>query len=64
MPDLKPRDNPLWTDATLSLQAKGSRERAPDARLREAIQDQPETLDRFVAVAPRNAERREDSNDV
>jgi hypothetical protein len=36
-----------------SLRANGSRERAPDDRLREAIQRRQE-LDCFVARAPRN----------
>src|SRR5262249_15574049 len=39
-----------------SLRANGSRERAPDDRLREAIQNciREEGLDCFVATAPRN----------
>src|SRR5581483_4849457 len=37
-----------------SLRANGSRERAPDDRLCEAIQRAEESLDCFVASAPRN----------
>jgi hypothetical protein len=37
-----------------SLRANGSRERAPDDRLREAIQRHKRSLDYFVASAPRN----------
>ena len=37
-----------------SLRATGSRERAPDDRLREAIQGRKRELDCFVARAPRN----------
>ena len=39
---------------TLSLRANGSRECAPDDRLREAIQSPEYRLDCFVASAPRN----------
>jgi hypothetical protein len=46
---------------TPSLRANGSRERAPDDRLREAIQHCiiEKELDCFVACAPRNDERDE-----
>jgi hypothetical protein len=37
-----------------SLRANGSRECAPDDRLREAIQSHKRRLDCFVASAPRN----------
>jgi hypothetical protein len=37
-----------------SLRANGSRECAPDDRLREAIQNLQQLLDCFVAFAPRN----------
>ena len=37
-----------------SLRANGSRECEPDDRLREAIQSSTETMDCFVADAPRN----------
>jgi hypothetical protein len=41
-----------------SLRANGSRECAPDDRLREAIQSEPQKLlDCFVASAPRNDDR-------
>jgi len=42
-----------------SLRANGSRERAPDDRLREAIQIPSwlKVLDCFVADAPRNDEK-------
>jgi hypothetical protein len=36
-------------EGTPSLRANGSRERAPDDRLREAIQNNKEELDCFVA---------------
>jgi hypothetical protein len=36
----------------LSLRANGSRERAPDDKLREAIQLLGREMDRFVAKAP------------
>jgi hypothetical protein len=38
------------------LRANGSRECAPDDRLREAIQGNKKELDCFVACAPRNDE--------
>jgi hypothetical protein len=41
-------------ELSTSLRATGSRERAPDDRLREAIQCHKESLDCVVASAPRN----------
>src|SRR5207253_8932403 len=49
----------LWQRASSppsSLRANGSRERAPDDRLREAIQSKAAGVDCFVADAPRNDE--------
>src|ERR1700730_2245460 len=54
MPDLKPGYNPIrssapWRGHPPSLRANGSRERAPDDRLREAIQ-LLDGMDCFVAL--------------
>jgi hypothetical protein len=46
------------TPTVPSLPANGSRECAPDDRLREAIQCPKERLDCFVAFAPRNDDER------
>jgi hypothetical protein len=54
--DLRVHGECAWRQTSSSLRANGSRECAPDDRLREAIQLGPteQRLDCVVAYAPRN----------